>query len=579
MRVNANCFKVWLTVAVLLLGVSRSGVVFGQVNSWINPNSGTWKWETNTYWSAGAPSSGESLFITNGANLAAGLRFRTVEIDSTTAGSGTMTVSNLTVTGAGAGLGTTHNSVFLNNAGTNVQLFVDDSLTISANGVVNLTNSFLTVQNNLFIDGGVFFNTGTIKEYFTCGGLFCFPSAANTIIGNVGVGAFTMTGGRWDAGGVQLGSSLSTYGTLTMAGGSITMSAAIFGPTSLNVLNGTVWLTGGDLVTLTDPEIGTLAGGLGQMIVSNGTWSANTQAYLGMNGGMGTLMVEGGVVSLPQLEVGVGANSQGALWVDNGEADISDIELGIDSIGQVTISNGTFNAGTLYVGENSGSAGTLTVAGGSCYVSSWVYVSPIDCSVTGIVNITGGSLTVTNSAHNAFLQVNGGTLTLSGGTLRVDTLILTNCAHFVRTGGTLIYSNVVLDANGDADGDGIPNGYEQSHGLDPLNAGDAALDKDGDGFSSLQEYLAGTDPTNKMSFFHVTSVAKEGNNVRVTWMMGPGKTNALQRTTGTGNGSYQTNGFTTIFTVTNTTGTTTNYLDVGAATNFPSRFYRVRLVP
>ena len=39
------------------------------------------------------------------------------------------------------------------------------------------------------------------------------------------------------------------------------------------------------------------------------------------------------------------------------------------------------------------------------------------------------------------------------------------------------------------------------------------------------------------------------------------------------------NNFTDIFTVTNTVSTVTNYLDVGAATNFPARYYRVRLLP
>jgi hypothetical protein len=31
--------------------------------------------------------------------------------------------------------------------------------------------------------------------------------------------------------------------------------------------------------------------------------------------------------------------------------------------------------------------------------------------------------------------------------------------------------------------------------------------------------------------------------------------------------------------VTNVVGTTTNYLGTGGVTNFPSRYYRVRLVP
>ena len=39
------------------------------------------------------------------------------------------------------------------------------------------------------------------------------------------------------------------------------------------------------------------------------------------------------------------------------------------------------------------------------------------------------------------------------------------------------------------------------------------------------------------------------------------------------------NYFTAIFTVTNTVGTTTNFLDAGAATNVPAFYYRIRLVP
>jgi hypothetical protein len=62
-------------------------------------------------------------------------------------------------------------------------------------------------------------------------------------------------------------------------------------------------------------------------------------------------------------------------------------------------------------------------------------------------------------------------------------------------------------------------------------------------------------------------------------MMGPGKTNALQATTGAGDGSYQTNAFANLFIVTNTVGTITNYTDVGGATNKAARYYRIRLVP
>ncbi len=63
--------------------------------------------------------------------------------------------------------------------------------------------------------------------------------------------------------------------------------------------------------------------------------------------------------------------------------------------------------------------------------------------------------------------------------------------------------------------------------------------------------------------------------------MAPGQTNALQVSSGATHGALTTQYFTDIFIVTNSTvaGTLTNYLDLGAATNVPSRFYRARLAP
>jgi hypothetical protein len=48
----------------------------------------------------------------------------------------------------------------------------------------------------------------------------------------------------------------------------------------------------------------------------------------------------------------------------------------------------------------------------------------------------------------------------------------------------------------DTDGDGIPDTWEASHGLDPANPADASEDRDGDGQSNLLEYALGTDPLN-----------------------------------------------------------------------------------
>ena len=123
-----------------------------------------------------------------------------------------------------------------------------------------------------------------------------------------------------------------------------------------------------------------------------------------------------------------------------------------------------------------------------------------------------------------------GVLTVDGGTLRVDTLVMTNtCSSLVHTKGTIVAGNVVLDPDA----------------------------------------------------FGVTSVAREGNNLRVTWLMGPGQINALQTEFVRTVHHQITNDFADIFVVTNNTtpGVATNYLDIGAATNIPPRVYRAWLAP
>ncbi len=59
----------------------------------------------------------------------------------------------------------------------------------------------------------------------------------------------------------------------------------------------------------------------------------------------------------------------------------------------------------------------------------------------------------------------------------------------------------------DNDGDGIPNLWEISYGLDPFSSADALLDPDADGQSSAHEYLAQTNPLLRSDVLSIT-VAK-----------------------------------------------------------------------
>ncbi|MGD1019268.1 MAG: hypothetical protein ABSA12_08100 [Verrucomicrobiia bacterium] len=229
--------------------------------------------------------------------------------------------------------------------------------------------------------------------------------------------------------------------------------------------------------------------------------SINNLVLSAPNGSVNTLLLTSGFTNTLQIASSFSILSGGSLTVAGGS---------------ITVNNGlTIDGGALL------STGTVTVY-------STLVVGDCGAGVTGTVTIAGGSLYVTNSTQTGVLNVQDGTFIISGGVLQADTLVITNpCAQFIHAGGTLHAANVVLNPN----------------------------------------------------LFRMLSIAQQTNGMLVTWMMGPGATNALQFTSGDANGNYNTNNFTDCFVVTNnpTLGTVTNYLDLGAATNGPARYYRARL--
>jgi hypothetical protein len=80
----------------------------------------------------------------------------------------------------------------------------------------------------------------------------------------------------------------------------------------------------------------------------------------------------------------------------------------------------------------------------------------------------------------------------------------------------------------DSDGDGIPDAWEQAHGLNPNNADDAALDSDGDGFTNYEEYIAGTDPRDADSFLRAERIAVGSTTVGVKFRSVEGRVYGLE---------------------------------------------------
>lgn len=88
----------------------------------------------------------------------------------------------------------------------------------------------------------------------------------------------------------------------------------------------------------------------------------------------------------------------------------------------------------------------------------------------------------------------------------------------------LLASAATDPLNPDTDSDGMNDGWEVQHGLNPIDPFDANLDADNDGLTNLQEYQYGTDPNNADSDGDGRSDGEEvddGTNPSETTVIGP----------------------------------------------------------
>ena len=522
----------------------------------VSGTGSVWNSGTNLYLGTSGPRN--SLVISNGGRVANGYCY--VGYNSTSgnnsvlvSGNGSVWSNNGTLTFGYSGAG---NTLVIANAGgvVNSNCYVgynngNNSVLVNGSGSVWSNNGTLTIgywgwNNNLIIT-----NSGqVIDSYGRVGEL---SSSIKVVV----TGASSLWSNRND---LYIGVAGTGNSLVISAGGQVINRYGYVGYSYNAARNNSVLVTGAGSVWSNGYDLYIGDGGPGSsLVISNGAQVANRTGYVGYNSGTNSVRaVDGGVW-------------QGAALVVGG----------------------------------SGSSNSLIVAGGTVFATNLV-IGAASPSCDNWVQLDSGSVYVTNATGDAVLEVRNGSLILNGGTLQVDVLVMTNaCGLIVPQGGTFVYRQLVLDPNLSALGDGIPNGWKQQYGFDPLDPIVASADTDGDGFSNLQKYLAGFNPTNAAACLHVISVATSGTNITVTYLGASGdtnyvsgiqsRTNVLDFTTGDASGNYtnggwQDTGQTNILGVGISVtggegtglGTVTNMTDVGGVTSSTTRYYRVRvLVP
>jgi len=342
-------------------------------------------------------------------------------------------------------------------------------------GIVNIVGGSFIATNNLSTNSpSLLMERGNAQ--MTISGNASVQFGSGLLGASGGTTTFTeqVAGGQVSfAGPLQLENgtlSLQEGATLSL-GSSLIVAAGSNSTAQVNITGGT---SAGGVLTCTNAPILIGPGGSAQMTISAGTVTAQLVNLGGQTpsaSGLLHLTGNGLLTVLGDNQDGDGL-SMNDCQQDGGALDVSQasIVIGQNHNAQYNLSGGTAIASNLYVGFSPGFVGTFTQSGGTLTVLNKLIVGDCVSNAIGTPTISGGTLYVTNPTHTAVLDARNGTFTMNGGTLIVDTLVVTNsCGHFIKNGGTLVYRQLILDPNMDADGDGLPNGLEESLGLDPLN--------------------------------------------------------------------------------------------------------------
>jgi hypothetical protein len=295
-------------------------------------------------------------------------------------------------------------------------------LTIDATGTSGASRSLIQPGNTLV----------TVCEY----------------VGRFGAGSVSQTGGIHAILGngtnaLYLGYNAGASGTYTLAGtGSLSTTASEYVGYSGA---GNFIQNGGSNVVSQDLSIGHNPGATGVYTLSAGTLSvANSVEYLGFLGS-GTFNQSGGSNTVFGMILGLGASGVGAYNLSNGASlSVAGEIIGSGGAGVFNQTGGSHAIGqgafNLYLGYTFGSTGAYNLSGGSLTLTNSEYIGN---SGAGTFTQTGGTHAIndpgTNGLFIGFANSGSGTYTLSAGTLTIagsEHVGFDGAGSFIQSGGS-----------------------------------------------------------------------------------------------------------------------------------------------
>ncbi len=329
--------------------------------------------------------------------------------------------------------------------GAEIYLGYDDG----SNGTLNINNGSTTSKG--IIVGNI--GTGTLNATnasmtITSGALYIGGNEADSR--PAGTGTATLTNTSLSVPG-DIG--VGNYGTGTLIlDGSTTLSTSGY----LYVANhggstGTLTLQNGARVTVPDHTARIGQSGTGVMNVLSGSTfdSSSKDIHIGYNStGDGTLNVDGGTVN--SLKVWVGNKGTGTLSVKNGYVDTNknNIYVGNESgsIGTLNLMDGgLINTGTshLYVGTAAGSTGTFNMTGGILTAGDL----RVGDTGTGVANISGGTINLEYVMYAGIYNGADGTINISGANTKITAAGNIIAGYEAGTTGKITIDGATVNGN------------------------------------------------------------------------------------------------------------------------------------